>query len=232
MSIESCKIEDLLGELNEVEKKNSPEEIFYSGRKELLSKECLRVSIIGTRKPSELGVKRAQKIAQILVEKKAVIVSGLAEGIDTTAHETAISLGGETLAVIGSGLDKFFPASNRVLQEKMMKEHLVISQFREGTPPNRTNFPQRNRTMALVSDATVIIEAKDKSGTYHQGWEALRLGRPLFIMQSAIEDESLTWTKEFLKYGAIPLTSPDSARKLFDDIPERLHGEEDIFATA
>ena len=83
-----------------------------------------------------------------------------------------------TIAVLGTDLDDCYPPENRPLQERLMREHLVISQFPSGTPSRRTNFPRRNRTMALLTDATVIIEAGESSGTLDQGWEALRLGRP------------------------------------------------------
>ncbi|MFP3594734.1 DNA-processing protein DprA, partial [Chryseobacterium sp. SIMBA_038] len=126
---------------------------------------------VGSRKVSDLGVRRARKISKFLVENNITVVSGLAEGVDATAHKTAIELGGHTIAVIGTPLDKYFPAANKNLQGIIAKDHLLISQFPVGYPTTNKDFPIRNRTMALISDATIIIEANEKSGTRHQGWE-------------------------------------------------------------
>lgn len=144
------------------------------------------------------------------------VVSGLAEGIDTAAHMGAISAGGRTIAVVGTPLNKFFPAKNRELQEQLMRDHLVVSQFPLGYPIQKTNFPRRNRVMALISDATVIVEASDSSGSISQGWEAIRLGRLLLIMKSVAENERLTWPTKMLEYGAQVLT--DTA-PLLDMLP-------------
>jgi DNA processing protein len=126
-------------------------------------------------------------LAAWLVRHGAVVVSGLAEGIDTAAHQGAIDAGGQTIGVIGTPLEKAYPAKNRALQTRLMDEYLVLSQFATGCPVQPKNFPIRNRTMALISHATIIVEAQEKSGSLHQGWEALRLGRPLFRARSADE---------------------------------------------
>ena len=105
-----------------------------------------------------------------------------------------------------------------------MREHLVVSQFALGKPVQRKNFPMRNRTMALLSDATVIVEAGEKSGTLHQGWEALRLGRLLFILESVASDPSLTWPTQMIGYGAQVLSRENLAFFL-EDIPARSHVE-------
>jgi DNA processing protein len=92
-------------------------------------------------------------------------VCGLAEGIDAAAHTTAVDAGGRTIAVIGTPLSATYPAKHRELQRLLMSEHLVVSQFPTANPTERRNFPLRNRTMALSSDASVIVEASDGSGT-------------------------------------------------------------------
>ncbi len=210
---------DLLGPLNEVEQKNAPKELFFAGDRSILDRGP-RVSIVGSRKASPEGLQRARKLSRILVEHKAVVVSGLAEGIDTQAHTTAMQHGGRTIAVIGTPLDEVFPKKNAELQREIAKSHLVVSQFRPGVPVQRHNFPMRNRTMALLSDATVIIEASDKSGSLSQAWEALRLGRSLFITNGAASDKSLSWPAELINYGAIVL-SDDNVDLLFEVLPER-----------
>jgi DNA processing protein len=147
-----------------------------------------------------------------------IVVSGLAEGVDTAAHETALAEGGRTIAVIGTPRDGCFPVRNRSLQERIVREGLVISQFPLGAPIEKKNFPIRNRTMALLTDATVIVEAGESSGTLHQGWEALRLGRLLFLMQSVVEDTTLSWPAEMIRYGAQVL-SRENLDIILDEMP-------------
>jgi len=105
-----------------------------------------------------------------------------------------------------------------------MREQLVVSQFPSGQRVQPKNFPMRNRTMALLSDATVIIEAGEKSGTLHQGWEALRLGRLLFLLESVVENASLSWPSEMIRYGAQVL-SRDNLELVLDEMPEIVRGE-------
>ena len=131
----------------------------------------------------------------------------LQKAIDTVGHKTAIKYGGKTIAVIGTPLNKTYPKENSELQEEIMKNHLVISQYPIDHPITRKNFVLRNRTMALISDATVIVEAGESSGSLHQGWETLRLGRPLFICKDVINNNKLNWPKKMLQYGAIKLNN-------------------------
>lgn len=200
--------EQLLGHLNPTERLNAPPRLFIAGDVGLVSG-GFRVAIIGSRRASTDGLRRAARLARALASRNVVVVSGLAEGIDTAAHRATIEAGWRTIAVIGTGLDISFPRENRELQDTLMREHLVISQFPPGTPPLSKNFPQRNRTMALLSDASVIIEAGETSGTLHQGWEAVRLGRPLFIAQSLASRTDLTWPAKMIGYGARPLDEPE-----------------------
>jgi DNA processing protein len=193
--------DELLGTLNDVERKNAPEKLYTAGDASLIRWRP-RVSVVGSRKASPEGIRRARAFAEALVRHDTTVVSGLAEGIDTVAHETAIAKGGRTIAVLGTPLNQVFPAKNRALQDRIMQEHLALSQFPAGYPPSRKTFPIRNRTMALISDATVIVEAGEKSGTLHQGWEALRLGRLLFLMESVAINSALSWPEEMIRYGA------------------------------
>ncbi len=201
-------LEELVGPLNDIEKKFAPKGLFVKGTLQIpLSGP--RSAVIGSRKASPEGLKAAYEITSTLVREGVIIVSGLAEGIDTSAHETAIQEGGETIAVLGTPLNRFYPQKNRQLQEYIMHHQLTISQFPIGYPIQPKNFIIRNRLMALISDASIIVEAGDSSGSLHQGWEALRLGRPLFIRTSIINDHSLCWPKKMLEYGAIELTEPE-----------------------
>lgn len=203
---------------NHIETKHSPRRLSFAGDSSLLVGRP-SVSVVGSRKASSAGLQFATQLARWLVDHGAVVVSGLAAGIDTAAHEAAIAAAGRTVAVLGTSLAQSYPVSNRALQLTIMREHLALSQFPIGAPSRPGNFPLRNRTMALLSDATVIVEAAEKSGSLHQGWEALRLGRPLFFAARMLEDPSLTWTREFERYGALPLAE-DEFPLLEEFLPE------------
>lgn len=209
--------EELLGSLNDVETKNAPDRLFVAGDAELL-RSGRRVSVVGSRKASEAGIRRTRKLVKKLVDQQIIVVSGLAAGVDAAAHTAAIEAGGRTVAILGTPLDKFYPASNKALQIRMMREHAVVTQFPLGYPATPKNFPMRNRTMALLTDATVIVEAGETSGTRHQGWEALRLGRDVFIMSNVAEDENLSWPQEMIAYGAQMLTS-ESLTSALENLP-------------
>ena len=207
----------LFDSLTDVEYKYAPKELFYQGNLDLLTTER-RVSVVGSRNMSKNGAIRAKILTEALVKNNIIVVSGLAKGIDTIAHETAIRNGGKTIAVLGTPLDQVYPKENSVLLEKIKREHLAISQFPIGYPMGKRNFPMRNQTMALISDATIIVEANENSGTRHQGWEALRLGRQLFILQNVAEDPNLTWPRQMLDYGARVLFRED-LNEIVADIP-------------
>lgn len=218
---------NFLSGLSEIERKYAPDKIFWEGDANLLTA-GLKVSIVGSRKATDNGLQRAKLFTEALVNRGIIVVSGLAEGIDTAAHEAAIKAGGKTIAVLGTPLSKTFPAKNKSLLEEIKKNHLAVSQFSEGHPYHKSNFPMRNRTMALISDATVIVEAGEKSGTRHQGWEALRLGRLVFIMQNVAEDKSLTWPGQMIEYGAQVLTR-ETADESINTIPEFTSGVDYVF---
>jgi DNA processing protein len=182
--------------------------IYYAGDIGLVKRRA--IAVIGTRKVTEIGRKRANRFARELAEAGIVVVSGLAAGVDTQALGGAIKAGGSVIAVIGTPLDKAYPAENARWQELIYEEHLLISQFRIGERTYQSSFPARNRTMAAISDASVIIEASETSGTLHQAAECVRLGRWLGISKSVVEDERLTWPEKFLDYEkCIVLESTD-----------------------
>lgn len=200
--------EELLGPLNPEEARYAPKQLFAAGHTEWLLRSP-RVAIVGARKASDEGLRRAARLVRVLVKHDATIISGLAEGIDHAVHTTAIEEGGRTIGVIGTPLNEAYPTKHRRLQHQMMTAHLVLSQFPSGYPVTRKNFPLRNRTMALICEASVIVEAGDGSGSLSQGWEALRLGRPLFLMASLVDRADLTWPKQMLDYGAMVLETPE-----------------------
>ena len=215
--MEKVALCELMGPLNDTEKKCAPDFVFVEGDRSLMV-DGPRVAIIGSRKASKEGLANAEKLARELVKKGIVIVSGLAEGIDTVAHKTAIAKGGKTIAVLGTPLDKCYPAGNRELQEEIVKNHLAISQFAPTSSIQEKNFVIRNRTMALISHASVVVEAAENSGTRYQAWEAIRLARPLFILDSVANNLELKWPKEVIKYGAVVISVKD-VKALLDVLP-------------
>lgn len=197
-------MQDLLNRpLNHTEQKYAPQRIYKAGPLSLTPKQP-KVSVVGTRRPTTRGTEEARAVSGMLVDNGVVVVSGLASGVDTVAHHTAMERGGHTIAVLGTPLDRTYPAQNHALQRDIANNHLVVSQFPVGSAVYPSNFVMRNRTMALVSDATIIVEAGDGSGTRHQGWEALRLGRPLYICGPTV-DANPGWLGEMVRYGATRL---------------------------
>jgi DNA processing protein len=191
------------------------ETLFYAGDLTLTHRPC--VSIVGSRAATSHGLARATRLARELVEAGVVIVSGLAKGIDAAAHTSAIDSGGQTIAVIGTPLSKASPVENASLQETIWRDYLLISPFAEGSAVDRKNFPHRNRTMAAISDATVIVEADDNSGTLHQAIACQKIGRWLFILKSVVE--SRAWPARFLNQrNTVTL---DSTEQIFSTLKLR-----------
>lgn len=171
-------------------------EIYLAGDYNLLLRPS--VSVIGARDVSEEGMRRASRVAREMAKAGIVVTSGLAKGVDTSAHNGALDVGGDTVAVIGTPLDKCYPAENAELQQEIWQRHLLVSQFTPGQRTFPSDFPKRNRLMAQLSDASVIVEASDTSGTLHQAAECVRLGRWLFIMKSVVENPKLSWPAKFI----------------------------------
>jgi len=205
--------EELLGPLNDVERRFAPAKLFTAGPMEIPLPRP-RVAIVGSRMASEKGLDTAAEIAKTLSRKRVVTVSGLAEGIDAVAHKATIEERGRTVAVLGTPLDKVYPRKNLQLQEEIMAGHLAVSQFPIGHPIQPGNFVMRNKTMALISNASIIVEAEALSGSRHVGWETLRLGRPLFISKSVASNESMIWPSEMIRQGAHRLDDPENVVEL------------------
>lgn len=200
MLVQPWSPDDALRGLTRSEKKNAPEALFAAGKPALI-RQNPRIAIVGSRKPSQEGERNAFTLAQWLAKQNGIVVSGLAEGVDTAAHNGALAAGkGGTIAVLGTPLHEYYPRKNRDLQERLMREQLVVSQFGERSVGPK-GFVMRNRTMALIAHATVIIEASEKSGTKHQGWEALRLHRMLYLPRKLV-DSGYSWPQEMIQYGA------------------------------
>ena len=200
--------------------------LYYRGNWDLVYSPK-RIAIVGTRNPSEEGTRRAAKLTSLLVKDGFTIVSGLAKGIDTVAHEAALRHGGDTIAVIGTPIDQHYPKENLALQERIAREHLLVSQVPvlvyAKRPPsvNRLFFPERNVTMSALTQATVIIEAGETSGTLIQARAAFKQGRKLFILESNFHNPKLTWPRRFEEQGAIRVKDYDDIVRNLDAAPSQ-----------
>ena len=189
------------------------EVLYYRGFWELVDTRC--VAVVGSRNASEDGVARAKRIAKELVSRDFTVVSGLAAGIDRAAHTGAIEAKGKTIAVVGTPLGQIYPKANEQLQEFIAEKFLVVSQVpvlryaNQRPPQNRLFFPERNVTMSALTEATIIVEAGETSGTLTQARAALHQGRKLFILNSCFERSELTWPARFAAMGAIRVRDPE-----------------------
>nr|WP_269846651.1 DNA-processing protein DprA [Paracoccus binzhouensis] len=189
------------------------EMLYYQGAWEL--SEMRGLAVVGSRRPSEDGIRRAARLARELVQRNFAVVSGLASGIDTAAHKAAIDAGGVTIGVIGTPLGEHYPKENSELQDFIAKEHLLISQIpvlRYEVQPfqqKRHYFPERNATMSALTEGTIIVEAGETSGTLTQARAALYQGRKLFILESCFQNPAITWPARFEEQGAIRVRTPD-----------------------
>ncbi|MFA5686491.1 MAG: DNA-processing protein DprA [Bacilli bacterium] len=152
--------------------------IYYYGDFSLLDKINSVVAIVGSRKASDYGKKMTRLIVSDLA-KKMIILSGLARGIDATAHESAININGKTIAILGSGIDYCYPKENKQLYDLIKKDHLLISEYPNSCSPKQKNFPFRNRLIAILSKSLIVTEAGINSGTLITVSHALSYGRDI-----------------------------------------------------
>jgi len=172
------------------------------------------ICIVGSRSASRAAVEIARYIAHSLAADGATIISGLAEGIDHAAQSAAVEMGARTVGVVGTGIDRYYPSSSRRLQEKLEAgQGMVLSQFPPGSSPTQASFPMRNGVMSAYGNATIIVEASEKSGTRHQARQAVRHGRPLILAEPVAR--RTTWGK---KLADDPLVDVHVARTPDDAI--------------
>jgi DNA processing protein len=172
---------------------NRPPLLFIRG--EFIARDVRSVAIVGTRRASTAGEARAAEIARHMAEAGFTVLSGLAAGIDTASHRGALAVGGRTVAVLGTGLRRSYPASNAELQEEIAAQCAVVSQFWPDQPPTKTTFPRRNVTMSGLSLATVVVEASHTSGAKMQARLALEHGRPVVLLDSLVAEHE--WARSY-----------------------------------
>lgn len=181
--------------------------LYYQGWWDLVSSRS--VAVVGTRNPSKEGLLRTQRLVRELVKDDFTVVSGLAAGIDTAVHETAMEENGRTISVIGTPLSHTYPKENIDLQRHIAEHFLIVSQVpvkryeEQDYRRNRFFFPERNVTMSALTEATVIVEAGETSGTLIQARAAIKQERKLFILDSCFHNPNLTWPANLEAKGAV-----------------------------
>lgn len=190
--------------------REAPALIYTLGR---LEADDIGVAIVGSRRATERAKMQAETVARICAAENYSVVSGLASGIDSVAHETSLSLGNRTVAIVGTGIDRVYPAENKGLAQRIRgKNGLVLSQFEPGKPPTKQSFPIRNITMSGYSVATIVIAAGEYSGTRQQARRALEHGRNVILLHDVVE--TTKWGKEFIgKPGVYIAETPDDVKR-------------------
>jgi DNA processing protein len=167
------------------------------------------VAVVGTRKVTHYGRQAAEEIAAFLAQNGVTVISGLARGVDSIAHRAALDAGGRTIAVLGSGVDQIYPAENRGLAAEMTSRGAVLSDYALGTPPEAGNFPPRNRIIAGLSIAVVVVEAGERSGARITANFAVEQGREVFAVPGNIFSPQSKGTNQLIRDGAHPLLAPE-----------------------
>ncbi len=201
---------DYPANLREVD--DCPPLIFVAGR--LQAADDRSVAVIGARRASPEGKRLAASFASEFVHAGYSVVSGLAAGIDTAAHEAALAAGGRTVAVIGTGLRRSYPPENAELQRQIAARCAVVSRFWPDAPPTRTSFPMRNAVMSGLSRGSVVIEASDRSGARVQARLALAHGRPVFLLDRLLQQ---SWARELAgRPGVHVVTCPSQVCRVIE----------------
>jgi DNA processing protein len=179
---------------------DAPPLLFVRGRIELL--DTLMIAVVGTRRPTPYGTTAASRLSRDLAEAGLTIVSGMARGIDTSAHRAALEAGGDTIAVFGCGIDQIYPAENRKLAEEIANRGVVISEFPMGAPPYPQNFPVRNRIISGMSAGVLVVEGSEYSGSAITAKLAAEQNREVFAVPGNITQKTSWGPNLLIKQGA------------------------------
>jgi DNA processing protein len=186
---------------------DQPPPVIYV-RGNLVTEDEWAVAIVGTRKVTAYGRQVAEDVASTLARNGVTIVSGLARGVDSIAHQAALNAGGRTLAVLGNGVDRVYPPENRKLAAQIMEQGALLSDYALGTPPDGINFPPRNRIISGLSMAVIVVEAGETSGALITASFAAEQGRDVFAVPGNINAPQSKGTNRLIRDGAQPLLNP------------------------
>ncbi|MFZ4666634.1 MAG: DNA-processing protein DprA [Prochlorotrichaceae cyanobacterium] len=200
---------------------NYPLVLYYQGEVKSWENQGIApsIGIVGTRDPSEYGRRWTKRITHALVDQGFTIVSGLADGIDAEAHRACVDRGGRTIAVLGTGVDVVYPHRNRDLYQHILQTGLVMSEYPQGTPPDRVHFPQRNRIVAGLCRAVLVMEAPKKSGALITAHIANEYNREVYILPGSLDNPRSRGCLELLSQGAQAILDEDNLLELLGAIP-------------
>jgi DNA processing protein len=178
------------------------------------------IAIVGTRDPSDYGKRWTRRITSSLVQSGFTVVSGLAEGIDTEVHQSCLGIEGRTLAVLGTGVDVVYPWSNRHLYQQMLQQGLVLSEYPAKTQPDRTNFPRRNRIIAGLSRAVIVMEAPARSGALITAHLANDYGRDVYVLPGSLDNPRAIGGLRLLNQGAQVILDEAHLLEMLGTLPQ------------
>lgn len=199
-----------------------PTKLYVAGKRVPDWKKC--IAIVGTRRPTGAGREAARQIATRVAQADFTVVSGLALGIDAIAHEATLEAGGHTVAVMGCGLDKVYPKRNATLKKRIEAAGTVVSEYPEGTDSRPFHFPQRNRIIAALSRAVIVIEGAARSGALITARYALDAERGVYAVPGSIRNPAAAGPNELIRNGNAALIT--SADHVFEDIAPGLVWED------
>lgn len=205
-----------------LETPSPPPVLYYRGEVQLPENfgERFLVGIVGTRDPSDYGKRWTRKISKALAQNGFTVVSGLADGIDTEAHRGCLEAGGRTIAVLGTGVDVVYPPRNRSLYEQILKQGLVLSEYLAGTQPDRAHFPRRNRIIAGISRAVLVMEAPTKSGALITARFANDFCRDVYVLPGSLDNARSLGCLGLLSTGAQVILSEGHLLEMLGAMPQ------------
>lgn len=200
---------------------NPPSLLYYRGKVLLEENQGSKpaIAIVGTRDPSDYGRRWTRKITTALVQNNFTIISGLAEGIDAEAHQSCLEAGGRTIAVLGTGVDVVYPAKNRILYDQVLQQGAALSEYPAGTQPDRTHFPSRNRIVAGLCRAVIVIEAPSKSGALITARLANDCGRDVYVLPGSLDNPRAIGCLELVNKGAQLILSEQHLLEMLGSLP-------------
>lgn len=190
--------------------------LFARGNLELLNQKI--ATIVGSRLATAYSQEVINKMVPGLVKQKIVIASGLAKGVDTMAHQAALGNNGRTIAVLGNGLNHFYPMQNHFLQEQIASSGLLLSEYLPDTPPRPFRFPQRNRLLAGISESVIVTEAKEKSGSLITANLALQENRDVYAVPGPVTSVLSEGPNRLIEAGATPIIDYELKKERFDNL--------------
>jgi DNA processing protein len=205
-----------------------PAILYYQGNVNLAENQGITplIGIVGTRKPTEHGRRWTYNIAKALAENGFTVVSGLAEGIDTAAHRGCLDGGGRTIAVLGNGLDKVYPSNNRQLMAEIEEKGLILTEYEHGSQPERGNFPARNRIVAGLCRAVLVMEAPEKSGALITARYANEFNRDVYTLPNTPDNVQARGCLRLIHNGAEVIITPEELLSSLGVIPSLDEGQQ------